>query len=149
MTPSDSASAFAEYAEFSEEALRRTPPGIGIGAMLKFYCAIRSDYPLVHDSDMLLYEWGTFDFGCGPSFQIGITRQFIEANPEDEQGLMSQLHLTFHFTPSLSSEFGRGSRWCKSRSDLDAFAAFVRSTPPYMTLSDSIANRVELDWDYV
>ena len=34
--------------------------------------------------DMLLYQWGTYDWGAGESFEFDITRQLIFADDEDD-----------------------------------------------------------------
>ena len=44
---------------------------------------------------MLLHQWGTYDWGEGPSFQFDITRQLISVAGADDD--MWQLSVTLHF----------------------------------------------------
>ena len=53
--------------------------------MLAFYESMRfDDVDLAADGDMLLYQWGTYDWGRGASFEFDITRQLILGAGEDE-----------------------------------------------------------------
>jgi hypothetical protein len=51
---------------------------------------------LEEDGDMMLYEWGIFDSGMGPSFQFGLTRQFIRSGDSSDDAI-TQLRLVIHF----------------------------------------------------
>src|SRR5688572_7711445 len=109
-----------------EEILRshgypRTPvtPARGIESMLAFFEQNRvSECPIDHQADMLLYQWGTFDWGHGEHFELDITRQVIP-HPEELDPEILQLHVTFCFppTPTLHQLRG-GNRWCESPLDL-------------------------------
>ena len=62
--------------------------------MLAFYGSVRfDDVDLAADGDMLLYQWGAYDWGEGESFEFDITRQLILGTGEDED--IFQLSLTF------------------------------------------------------
>ena len=58
--------------------------------MIRFFQEVRPDSRIVEGAgDMLLYQWGVHDWGQGPSFQLNITRQFIELveeEGEDDEG---------------------------------------------------------------
>jgi hypothetical protein len=66
------------------------------------------------DTDGILAQFGTYDWGDGPHFELGMTRQIIVADEDDddEQGLMTQLECTFRFAvqPDLR-EAGSGDLW--------------------------------------
>jgi len=73
-------------------------PANSITQILEFYKQIRADNCSINeDGDMLLYQWGTYNWGEGAYFQWDITRQFIETGFEGDDG-MSQLSLCFYFT---------------------------------------------------
>ncbi len=84
--------------------------------MLDFYqkeqvegCAIDQD------GDMLLYQWGTYNWGKGKVFEFNITRQLIVEEDEDEN--IWQLSLIFEFKLSEALQhIGQGNHWCH---DLD------------------------------
>ena len=56
----------------------------GFDAMLAFYREVRAEgYDLARDGDMLLYQWGTYDWGRGKHFELSMTRQLLFASQED------------------------------------------------------------------
>lgn len=61
--------------------------------MAEFYHIHRAeDCEVDEDGDMLLYQWGTYDWGAGRWFEINITRQFIPSDGAEDEIL--QLSLT-------------------------------------------------------
>lgn len=121
--------------------------------MIRFFQEVRPDSRIVEGAgDMLLYQWGVHDWGQGPSFQLNITRQFIELVEEEgeDEEVMSQLGLTFHFPPSEQMKaFGDQNRWCESLGGVADLAAFVAESAPYVALKDSRPERVEVSWGLV
>jgi len=112
----------------------------GIDAMIEFYRDTRADdCALDSDGDMLLFQWGTYDWGDGPRFEVEITRQFIRDGGEDED--IWQLSLTFVCSPTAIAS---GNRWCAMPSDLSEFAKFVRSHSAYVA---SVPLQVELNFE--
>lgn len=107
--------------------LARLTPAQGIEVMLAFYAAVRvMDCDLDCDGDMLLFQWGTCDWGAGLRFQLEIIRQFISGCGEDDN--ICQLQLTFAFPPTeLLRAIGKGDRWCPSPAEIGDFAAFIQS----------------------
>jgi len=102
----------------------------GIEAMLAFYREVRAkDADLDNQGDMLLYQWGTCDWGKGRFFELDITRQLIVGEGDDD---IWQLHLTYHFTPSPALDsIGAANRWCESLDDLDEMHSFILASPAY------------------
>lgn len=115
----------------------------GIDAMIDFYRSARADDCLLdHDGDMLLFQWGSHDWGKGPHFELDITRQFIRDDGEDED--IWQLSLTFVFPPTAMAS---GNHWCLTPDDLDAFAKFVVAHPAFAASLNATPLRVELDFE--
>src|SRR5262245_34310217 len=53
-------------------------PARGLEMILAFYRTVRfDDVDLAGNGDMLLNQWGTYDWGEGESFEFDITRQLI------------------------------------------------------------------------
>jgi hypothetical protein len=91
-------------------------------------CAVESD------SDMLLFQWGTYDWGRGPAFEVDFTRQFIT---NDEEIATWQLSLTFRFAPDDKAiACGEGNRWCYAPADLEPFEQFVRDSQAMKTFGN-------------
>ena len=77
-----------------------------VDAMLAFYLVVRGeDVDLESDGDMLLFQWGTYDWGEGTSFQYEVTRQFIvdSAEGSDDEAFW-HLSLTLHLVPTPDTE---------------------------------------------
>lgn len=109
--------------------------------MVDFYRSTPSD-PTVYeeDGDMLLYQWGVYDWGTGPSFEFDLVRQLI-----DSDGEMEQVHLTLHFDPMPElSVLGDGNRWCAAPDELDDFRDFVTESPAFGLVAELRPVRVEL-----
>lgn len=101
------------------------------------------------DSDMLLFQWGTYDWGTGRHFSLNITRQFIEENLQDDDAI-SQLSLTFRFEPTGELEaIGEGNRWCDGPTEFSIVREYALSSPALMAVADQPAAAVELVHFYV
>ena len=121
----------------------------GVDAMLAFYRDVRADgCDAARDGDMLLYQWGTYDWGQGRHFELDITRQLILADRDDEE--IWQLSLTFFFVPSSALHaLHAGSRWCHSVEDCHDLRTFILSSPAYTTSTAAAILRVDLDYGAV
>src|SRR5262245_10947013 len=125
MKPSSAEKAVLRCLRQAGRELTSLRPLDAIEAMLDFYAAERAEgCALEDDGDMLLYQWGTHDWGDGESFELDITRQFTVTGEEDDD--TRQLSLRFKFKPSAElRELGDGNRWCHSPSKLQAFRTFI------------------------
>jgi hypothetical protein len=56
--------------------------------------------PLEEESDGILAQYGTYDWGEGEHFEIEFVRQFAFNDADGEYGHMSQLHCQFQFEPT-------------------------------------------------
>jgi hypothetical protein len=114
---------FLKRLEEAGQSLDALTPTIGVEAMLAYYAEERADgCPLEEDGDMLLFQWGTHDWGKGAAFEVSIVRQLIAADDEEEP---RQLDLCFRFDPAIGASAGDGSRWCEAPDQLSGFRRFV------------------------
>jgi hypothetical protein len=113
--------------------------------MFDFYAAERADgCDPEEDGDMLLFQWGTYDWGEGEAFEFNITRQLMG---DDEDAEVRQLRLTFRFEPtSALRALAQGNRWCQSPQRLDEFRAFVLGTPAFAAVGRCRADEVCLEF---
>jgi hypothetical protein len=75
---------------------------------------------------MLLFQWGTYDWGSGKHFEVDVTRQVIFPDEADDDALW-QLHLTYRAAPSPErTALGSGNRWCSSHTEVAEFESFLR-----------------------
>ena len=158
MRPDESADRLRAFARANGVDLKKCTPQAGMAQMLAFYREVAVEGCSDEDGDMVLFQWGTYDWGKGKAFELDITRQFIDMHPDygddgdddDEQRQFSQLSLTFHFAPSPELDaLGMGNRWCESQADLADFEAYVFGTPPMLALGQARAKRVVVDHELV
>ncbi|WP_102795620.1 hypothetical protein [Bowmanella denitrificans] len=70
------------------------------------------------DEDMLLFQWGCYEWGEGEFFEIDLTRQL--SGPPDTN--TEQLSCTLYFQPNKELQaLGSGNFWCSSRSETKKF----------------------------
>jgi hypothetical protein len=131
MKPSASETAFRTLLTQRGLSMRRMTAGDAISAMAPFSAERRAeDCACAAQGDMLLYQWGVYDFGRPPTFQFEIARQFIVGNGEDDE--IFQLHFTLHFPSSAEAKaIKAGNRWCGSPARLAEFEDFVRKSAAY------------------
>jgi hypothetical protein len=145
MKPSTSKKDFLESIKKAGASVASMTPSVGIELMLAFYREVRASSPLAEDGDMLLYQWGTYDWGEGESYEVDITRQFI-----DEEHEIRQLSLTFHYPPTeVFRAVGQGNEWCRSPKELNDFRSWILSAASYTAVSNQRAARVSVELDDV
>ncbi len=137
---------FERYATARGTAIASMTPRAAVEEMLAFYRAVRAeDCDIESSGDMLLFQWGTYDWGAGPWFEFDITRQ-LSRSGEDED--IWQLHITFRFDPTDElRSLGAGNRWCQSIDGLVTFSEFVRSTRVFQDLADRADVQPDLDYE--
>lgn len=125
--------------EFVENRGGAVPPltvRTGVAEMLSFYESVSPLGCTNQNGDMLLFQWGTYDWGDGPQFEINITRQFMESAAEDDDAI-SQLQVTFKFPPDRDpAALGNGNRWCNSQSEIQQFREYIFSTRAFLAKVD-------------
>ena len=98
---------------------------------------------------MLLYQWGTFDWGKGRFFNFDMTRQFNIADADDDDGLF-QLHMSFLYRPTDALiSLGSGDRWCWTPDELPEFRDFVLSSPAYQAVARQKVTKIQIDFEPV
>lgn len=144
MIASEALPAFEAFLNRRGVPVSSASPRVAFEAMVAFFRDMpATDCDRAANGDMLLFQWGTYDWGKGRAFECDITRQFITGG-EDED--IWQLHFTIRFRSSDAlSALGAGSRWCGSREELAEFAAFVYGTQAFRLVADSRDGEAELD----
>lgn len=116
----------------------------GIELMLSFYEEERvAGCEVDDDGDMLLYQWGTYDWGEGETFDFDITRQLIGPGGEDED--IFQLSLTFRFAPTIDSRaIESGNRWCSRPNEVELFRDFIHKSAALRAVVNQVPHTVTL-----
>lgn len=122
-------------------------PAVGIEAMLRFYQEERVAHcPPDEDGDLLLFQWGVYDWGDGDHFELNISRQLMTAAGDGNEAVR-QLSLTFRYPaePPLR-KLGDGSQWCDDPDAVETFGAILRKSKPFQAVQELPAV-VELTFD--
>ena len=79
MHPSESVSKLQELSTAAGTPVASMGAREAVDRMLEFYRDVRAENCVTdEEGDMLLCQWGLYDWGGGASFQFNLTRQFIE-----------------------------------------------------------------------
>jgi hypothetical protein len=146
----DPGNALQEFEKFlSGKGLHQSDLALADGceAVFDFYRDLRPRglvFEQEQGSDMLLFEWGTYDWGTGEHFSFSLTRQLIAEGPVDD--VMRQLRLKFEFQPDDELRAsGDGDKWCESRSELPKFREYVCRSPAFMNCTARQIRRAVID----
>jgi hypothetical protein len=99
---------------------------------------------------MLLFQWGTYDWGDGPTFEFEIARQFVLAGYDADQAddALWQLRLTIHYPLNERTDaLGAGHHWCERPGDAAQFHRAVSGTAAFAFARDSNPIRIGLSLD--
>jgi hypothetical protein len=124
----------------------RESPARLFEAVLRLYETDRIDGTSVaEDGDMLLFQWGSYDWGNGRLFELDLTRQAVPSGEEDPPIL--QLGCTYRYDPEPFEGVEAGNRWCSSPAEVDAFRSFVLGSDALRRAADqthvSFSNEIE------
>ncbi|KRQ98916.1 hypothetical protein CQ12_23805 [Bradyrhizobium jicamae] len=98
------------------------------------------------DADMLLFQWGTFDWGAGEQFAFSLTRQIIVYEDAEDEDIW-QLSLTFEFEANDDlRSLGNGDKWCHSLLELPEFRKYVRRSTAFRVCAEHQVRRTLLEY---
>jgi hypothetical protein len=141
---------FRLYAAAREQDLPVLTGAQVVDLMLSFYRDVRAeDSPAGSDGDMLLFQWGTYDWGTGENFEFDMARQLIlpAGEPEDADESFWQLHLTLRLPPTAALRcLAEGDRWCHSVAELEEFGRWIREGAAYRAVA-TLAGPIAVDWE--
>ena len=147
MHPADSAATFQNTVASSGTTVEELDAAQALAQMLAFYRGVPAEgCDPNEEEDTLIWKWGTYAGRQGLSFQVELTRCFIEPGTEDEDG-MSQLVLTLQYVPADTLQaLGKGSYWCGSPPESKAFESAVLASTAYLAVASLKPRAVELEW---
>ncbi len=134
--------------------LKALKPIDAVKLIIEFYKEIRAENCVIEDDgDMLLFQWGTYDWGKGEVFDYNITRQFIfPVKHTSEYGTsveseIWQLSLTLKYEPTHQlRDLGPGGLWCDSPADIAEFEDYVLGCEATSTAQGLQAIDVHLEY---
>jgi hypothetical protein len=98
----------------------------GLRSVIRFYAERRArGCDAYAEEDMLLFQWGTYDWGNGKHFEVNMTRQVMLPDTGDDEAIW-QLGLTYYWLPLPELRaLGSGGCWCKGLDNVAAFESSV------------------------
>jgi hypothetical protein len=121
----------------------------GCEALFDFYRDMRplgQAFERHEDADMLLFQWGTYDWGEGEHFSLNLTRQLIFGEEAADESIW-QLSLTFEFEPDVElKRLSSGDRWCGSVLGLAEFRDYVHASAAFTACARYQIRRRSLDY---
>lgn len=134
-------------------ALNKLDLSATISEILRLYADIRiSNTSPEENGDMLLFQWGTYDWGEGNFFEFDIARQIISAEleGEDPEEGIKQLNVTFKYSPNTSTKkLKDGNAWCESPSELSEFQDTILESSAYQWCVNEKPVSVVVNLDFV
>ena len=85
----------------------------------------------VTDNDMLLFQYGTYDWhdGKGENFTVNLTRQFYVENNDSEE--FYQLGLTLYYESKNFIDIKSFNKWSIEFSKIDDWEKSIKDTPAF------------------
>lgn len=150
MHPATSASFLQDFLSERGLSVSSLTPKQLVDVSLAFFQKVpASGLSQVRESDMLLFQWGVFNWGQGERFQLDITRQFIESESMGDDG-MSQLRLTAYFAPTKAlREIKVSNRWCETKKQLEKFANYIATSEAFLAVRNAKPIEVTMAWHKV
>jgi hypothetical protein len=133
MKPGEAKAEFERFVAESGAVVSEFKPIDAIRLMLDFYLQERAEgCDVKADEDMLLFQWGTHEWGKqGRFFEFSLARQLTD-NEAEEGEQTTLLSLTCYFPPTAELEaLKTGSKWCASPDELAGFEYYIGNTPAY------------------
>lgn len=122
-------------------------PSIGFATMFDFYRNYRAAeaLPITEDGDMLIFQFGTYDWGQGMMFNLVLTRQLIF--PDVDQPILWQLNLSYLYDPEpqLDALSGTGD-WINDPNNLDHQLEDVMNSEAVSAGLSRRPIKVDVDW---
>jgi hypothetical protein len=145
--PADALAEFRRFANARGVSVDSVSISDALDEVIQFYLSVRAEgCDLDGDGDMLLFQYGTYDWGDGPQFELDLTRQLV-FDADDEDPEIWHLSLTFLFDPTPMFEaVGNGERWCSSPADVEAQRDFMLASAAYAVASATPLRRVRLSY---
>jgi hypothetical protein len=151
MRPEESQTAFEHFIRAMHGEIQSLSLPDSVDCFLRFYAEVHASRVTneTENGDVLLFQYGSYDFGKGLDFHFDLTRQFISEEAADD-GAISQLHLTFLFAPS--DEFhavGVHTLWCYRREELPRFRDEILSSQAFLLARAYLPKSVTVLWEQV
>jgi|GEM_PF-1749182 len=120
-----------------------------IDSSVSFFKEIRfQKVNLKKSGDMILVQWGKYNWGKGEYLEFDITRQFIKKN-KDGDDAMSQLHITLYYSVDLIKILKNENKWFRDPNDTKSIKSYILNKKIYKLLKDKKPIKRKLEWGII
>ena len=84
------------------------------------------------DEDLLLFQYGSYDWGDGRFFEVDFTRQYYKLFSEEGDNEVIQQRFTFYFDPSAFGTVKAFNLWSHDCNDLTLFESKISQSEGYI-----------------
>jgi hypothetical protein len=142
--PEDLQAGFEHFASVAGVDLETAPHATVFDTMLRFYAEVRvNGCDPADDEDMLLLDWGSYDWGRGRAYEIDLSRQVVLPGRTDEAVI--QLHVVYRFpNEGALAKIPVGNDWWGSPGSVDEFAAVLNSNVALAAAAGAEPQSVEI-----
>lgn len=151
MTPSAVKKSFKSFLKEKGISEKSLTPEIGFAVMCDFYLSVKFDWALPEedDGDMLLFQYGTHDWGDGENFELNLTRQVIKSNGDDEDDeddeSLIQLALTFVYPSAKVGRIKSFNQWCREAEELGALLQAIKVSKGFIAASKVTPVKIKIE----
>ena len=142
--PEDLESGFAHFAAVNGVDPETDPHAAVFDTMLRYYSEVRvNGCDPGDDEDMLLLDWGSYDWGEGRAYEVDLSRQVVLPDRRDDA--VVQLHVVYRFpnTGGLA-KIPVGNDWWGSPGSIDEFREVLEANVALTLAADAEPLSVEV-----
>ena len=121
-------------------------PGLFVG----YYLDVQFDnLDLENDGDLLLYQYGTYDWGSDMFFTIDFVRQFCVMPDGELDPDIFQQHITFYFDPHAFENIQSFNVWSSKCSDVTEFELIIVTSTGFSAAASTESLKQEMFFEPV
>ncbi len=142
--PEDIQTGFDHFAAVNGVDPEKDPHATVFDLMLHYYAEVRvNGCDPGDDEDMLLLDWGSYDWGEGRAYEVDLSRQVVIPGRTDEA--VFHLHIVYRFpnTGDLA-KVPVGNDWWGTPASVDEFAEALKGNPALVLAADAEPLSVEI-----
>ncbi len=142
--PLDLKAGLEHFAKVAGVNLETDPYGAVFGAMFDYYAEVRvNGCDPGNDEDLLLLDWGSYDWGSGRAYEVDLSRQVMVPGGGEEDVI--DLHIVYRFPNEGDlAKIPVGNDWWGSPSKVTEFSEALVDNPALVAVGDAEALSVEI-----
>ncbi len=144
LDPQDLKAGFDHFAKVTGVDLETDPCRTVFDAMLRYYADVRvNGCDPGDDEDMLLVDWGSYDWGDGRAYEVDLSRLVVLPGRTDDD--VVQLHIVYRFpNEGALAKIPVGNDWWGSPSKVAEFEEVLKNNVALVAAGDTKALSVEI-----